>query len=64
MIAGKLQVKTARAQSGDDREGKKKKKTSDFHQNRLSNQMGTVRELGQSGWGGSLNGQISTQISY
>lgn len=27
-------------------------KTTDFHQNRLSNQMGTIRELGQSGWEG------------
>lgn len=56
MIAGNLQVKTARAESGDERG----EKTTDFHQNRLSNQMGTVRELGQSGWGGTVIGQIST----
>lgn len=56
-IAGKLQVKIARAESGDER----REKTTDFHQNRLSNQMGTVRELGQSGWGGTVIGQISTQ---
>lgn len=52
----------ARAQSGDDR-GKEKKPT-DFHQNRLSNQMGTVPELGQRRWGESLNGQISTQTRH
>lgn len=56
--------KTARAASGDERGAGKKKKTTDFHQNRLSNQMGTVRELGQSGWGGTLIGQISTQTRH
>lgn len=52
--------KTARAESGDERV----EKTTDFHQNRLSNQMGTIPELGQSGWGGTLIGQISTQTRH
>lgn len=75
MIAGKLQVKSARAESGDETGGERKKKkkerekekekhrekkkSTDFHQDRLSNQMGTIQELGQSGWGGTLIGQIS-----
>lgn len=42
----------------------REKKPTDFHQNRLSNQMGTVQELGQSGWGGTLIGQISTQTRH
>lgn len=62
MIAGKLQEKAARADSGDERGGRKK--TTDSHQDRLSNQMGTIQELGQSGWGGTLIGQISTQARH
>lgn len=31
-------------------------KTSDFYQDRLSNQMGTIQEVGQSEWGGTLIG--------
>lgn len=70
--AGKLQVKTAKAESGDEKgaKGEKKKKSeekknaTDFHQDRLSNQMGTIQELGHSGWGGTLIGQISAQTRH
>lgn len=39
-------------------------KTSDFHQDRLSNQMGTIQEVGQSEWGGTLIGKIWAQTRH
>lgn len=39
-------------------------KKTDFHQNRLSNQMGTIQELGPRGWAGTVIGQISTETRH
>lgn len=52
----------------EEREGERAhkgtKKTTDFHQDRLSNQMGTIQEVGQREWGGTLIGQISAQTRH
>lgn len=49
-------VQTRNIQTEGEIAHKSREKTSDFHQDRLSNQMGTIQEVGRSEWGGTLIG--------
>lgn len=49
-------VQTRNIQTEGEKAHKSREKTSDSHQDRLSNQMGTIQEVGRSEWGGTLIG--------